>query len=194
MPVVSASVPALRDVFQALNTRMEKAVGDFRAALASIRTGRASIHLLDGVRVEYYGTEMPLSQLATVHAPDPQLITIQPYDAGALPAMEKAIRAAGLGLNPGNDGKLIRLPVPPLNEERRKELVKHLHKILEDHRTAIRNIRRDGNDGVKKLKGEKKISEDEERRAHEDIQKLTDAELEKLEASAAAKEKEILTV
>ena len=194
MPVVSASVPALRELFQNLTSRMEKAVGDFRAALASVRTGRASIHLLDGVRVEYYGTEMPLNQVATVHAPDPQLITIQPYDASTLGAIEKAIRTADLGLNPANDGKLIRLPVPPLNEERRKELVKHLHKILEDHRTAIRNIRRDGNDGVKKLKAEKKISEDEERRAHEDIQKLTDAELEKLESSAAAKEKEVLTV
>ncbi len=194
MPVVSASVPALRELFQNLTSRMEKAVGDFRAALASVRTGRASIHLLDGVRVEYYGTEMPLNQVATVHAPDAQLITIQPYDASTLGAIEKAIRAADLGLNPANDGKLIRLPVPPLNEERRKELVKHLHKILEDHRTAIRNIRRDGNDGVKKLKAEKKISEDEERRAHEDIQKLTDAELEKLESSAAAKEKEVLTV
>lgn len=194
MPVVSASVPALRELFQNLTSRMEKAVGDFRAALASVRTGRASIHLLDGVRVEYYGTEMPLNQVATVHAPDAQLITIQPYDASTLGAIEKAIRAADLGLNPANDGKLIRLPVPPLNEERRKELVKHLHKILEDHRTAIRNIRRDGNDGVKKLKAEKKISEDEERRAHEDIQKLTDAELEKLEGSAAAKEKEVLTV
>ncbi len=194
MPVVSASVPALRELFQNLTSRMEKAVGDFRAALASVRTGRASIHLLDGVRVEYYGTEMPLNQVATVHAPDAQLITIQPYDASTLGAIEKAIRAADLGLNPANDGKLIRLPVPPLNEERRKELVKHLHKVLEDHRTAIRNIRRDGNDGVKKLKAEKKISEDEERRAHEDIQKLTDAELEKLESSAAAKEKEVLTV
>ncbi len=194
MPVVSASVPALRELFQNLTSRMEKAVGDFRAALASVRTGRASIHLLDGVRVEYYGTEMPLNQVATVHAPDPQLITIQPYDASTLGAIEKAIRTADLGLNPANDGKLIRLPVPPLNEERRKELVKHLHKILEDHRTAIRNIRRDGNDGVKKLKAEKKISEDEERRAHEDIQKLTDAELEKLDSSSAAKEKEVLTV
>lgn len=194
MPAASASVPALRDVFLALNGRMEKAVGDFVSALASLRTGRASIHLLDGVRVEYYGAEMPLNQLATVHAPDPQLITLQPYDAGALAAIEKAIRAADLGLNPGNDGKLIRLPVPPLNEERRKEMVRRLHKILEDHRTAIRNVRRDGNDAVKKLKAEKKISEDEERRAHDDIQKLTDGELQKLEASAAAKEKEILTV
>ncbi|MGH9540323.1 MAG: ribosome recycling factor [Terriglobales bacterium] len=194
MAVASASVPALRDVFQTLRNRMDKAVGDFRDSLASIRTGRASVRLLDGVRVEYYGTEMPLNQLATVHAPDPQLLTVQPYDVSALANIEKAVRAADLGLNPANDGKLIRIPVPPLTEERRKELVKHLHKVLEDHRTAVRNIRRDGNDGVKKLKGEKKISEDEERRAHEDIQKLTDDELKRLEDAAAGKEKEVMTI
>ncbi|HZT73345.1 MAG TPA: ribosome recycling factor [Terriglobales bacterium] len=194
MAVASASVPALREVFQSLRTRMDKAIADFRAALGSIRTGRASIHLLDAVRVEYYGTEMPLNQLATIHAPDPQLLTVQPYDVSALGNIEKAIRAADLGLNPANDGKLIRIPVPPLTEERRRELVKHLHKVLEDHRTAVRNIRRDGNDGVKKLKSEKKISEDEERRAHEDIQKLTDDELKRLDEAAAAKEKEIMTV
>lgn len=194
MAVASASVPALRDVFQSLRTRMDKAIADFRAALGSIRTGRASIHLLDAVRVEYYGTETPLNQLATIHAPDPQLLTVQPYDVSALGNIEKAIRAADLGLNPANDGKLIRIPVPPLTEERRRDLVKHLHKVLEDHRTAVRNIRRDGNDGVKKLKGEKKISEDEERRAHEDIQKLTDDELKRLDEAAAAKEKEIMTV
>lgn len=194
MAVASASVPALRDVFQTLRSRMDKAVGDFRAALASIRTGRASIHLLDGVRVEYYGTEMPLNQLATVHAPDAQLLTVQPYDISALTNIEKAIRTADLGLNPANDGKLIRIPVPPLTEERRKDLVKHLHKVQEDHRTAVRNIRRDGNDAVKKLKGDKKISEDEERRAHEDIQKLTDEELKKLDEAGSAKEKEILTL
>ncbi len=194
MQAISASVPALRDTFQQLRTRMDKAVTDFRAALASIRTGRASVHLLDGVRVEYYGTATPLNQLATLHAPDPQLITVQPYDAAILPAIEKAIRAADLGLNPASDGKLLRLPVPALTEERRKEWVKHLHKVLEDHRTALRNIRRDGNELVKKIKAEKKISEDEERRAHDDIQKLTDDEIKQLESLAQSKEKEILTV
>jgi ribosome recycling factor len=192
--ITSANVPALKEVFHMLRTRMEKAVGDFRAGLASVRTGRASVHLLDGIKVEYYGTEMPISQVAAVHAPDPQLIAIQPYDVSILASIEKAIRTADLGLNPGNDGKLIRLPVPPLTEERRREMVKHLHKVLEDHRTAIRNIRRDGNDTVKKLKGEKKISEDEERRAHEDIQRLTDDELKRLEELAKSKEQEVLSV
>jgi len=194
MSVASAALPVFKDIFQQLQTRMDKAVSDFRGALGAMRTGRASIHLLDPVRVEYYGTEMPLNQLGTVHAPDGQLITVQPYDAGALPAIEKAIRTADLGLNPANDGKLIRIPVPPLTEERRKEMVKHLHKVLEDHRTAVRNIRRDGNDLIKKLKTDKKASEDEERRAHDDIQKLTDLELKKLDDLAAAKEKEVLQV
>ncbi len=194
MSAASASVPALRDTFQQLRSRMDKAVADFRAALATIRTGRASVHLLDGVRVEYYGTATPLNQLATLHAPDPQLITVQPYDAAILPVIEKAIRAADLGLNPANDGKLLRLPVPALTEERRKELAKHLHKVLEDHRTAMRNIRRDGNESVKRLKAEKKVSEDEERRAHDDIQKLTDDEIKQLESLAQNKEKEIMTV
>jgi ribosome recycling factor len=173
---------------------MDKSIGDFRAALASIRTGRASVHLLDAVRVEYYGTEMPLNQVATLHAPDPQLITVQPYDVSTLGTIEKAIRTADLGLNPSNDGKIIRIPVPPLNEERRKEMVKHLHKVLEDHRTAIRNIRRDGNELVKKLKSDKKISEDEERRAHEDVQKLTDDETKKLEEMGKSKEHEVMSV
>jgi len=190
----SASVPALRPVFQQLLARMEKTAGDFRDALAGIRTGRASVHLLDAVRVEYYGTEMPLNQVATVHAPDPQMITVQPFDASALAGIEKAIRAADLGLNPGNDGKLIRIPVPPLTAERRQDLVKMLHRVLEDHRTGLRNIRRDGNDAVKKIKAAKEISEDEERRAHDDIQKLTDAELAKLEQIASVKEKEVTTL
>ncbi|MGH9395116.1 MAG: ribosome recycling factor, partial [Terriglobales bacterium] len=177
MNPASASVPALRPAFQQLHARMEKTAVDFRAAVAAVRTGRASVHLLDAVRVEYYGTEMPLNQVATVHAPDPQMITVQPFDAGLLGGIEKAIRAADLGLNPGNDGKLIRIPVPPLTAERRQDLVKMLHRVLEEHRAGLRNIRRDGNDAVKKLKASKEIGEDEERRAHEDIQKLTDAEI-----------------
>jgi ribosome recycling factor len=190
----SASVPALRPVFQQLVTRMEKTAADFQAALASIRTGRASVHLLDAVRAEYYGTEMPLNQLATVHVPDPQSITVTPFDASALAAIEKAIRAADLGLNPGNDGKMIRIPIPPLTAERRQDFVKVLHRVLEEHRTALRNLRRDGNDAIKKLKSAKEIGEDEERRGHDDIQKLTDAELRKIEDLAAAKEKEITTL
>jgi len=189
-----AAIPALKDVYQQLRTRMDKAVEDFRANLAAARTGRASVHMLDTIRVNYYGSEMPLNQLSTVHAPDPQLLTVQPYDPGIMGEIEKTIRSAGLGLNPMNDGKIIRIPVPPLTEERRREMVKHLHKILEDHRTAVRNIRRDGNDAIKKATKDKKITEDEERRALEDIQKLTDDEIKKMEEMAKAKEKELLTV
>lgn len=190
----SAKVPALAPVFQQLLKRMEKTAGDFQTALAGIRTGRANVHVLDPVRVDYYGTMMPVNQLATVHAPEPQMLTVQPFDAGALPAIEKAIRTADLGLNPANDGKLIRIPIPALTAERRQDLVKNLHRVLEEHRTGLRNVRRDGNDAVKKLKTDKAISEDEERRAHEDIQKLTDGELKRLEDTAAAKEKELTTL
>ncbi|MGH9488467.1 MAG: ribosome recycling factor [Terriglobales bacterium] len=190
----SAAVPALRPVFQQLSQRMESTASDFRAALAAIRTGRASVHLLDSVRAEYYGTEMPLNQLATINAPDPQVLTVQPFDTSALPAIEKAIRTADLGLNPGNDGKLIRIPVPPLTAERRQELVKTLHKVQEEHRTGLRIIRRDGNDAVKKLKASKSIGEDEERRALDDIQKLTEAEQANIDEMAAAKEKEVSTL
>jgi len=190
----SANVAALRPLFQQLTARMEKTAEDFRAAVAAIRTGRATVHLLDPVRVEYYGTEMPLNQVATVHAPDPQMITVQPFDGSSLQAIEKAIRTADLGLNPANDGKMIRIPVPALTAERRQDLVKALHRVLEEHRTGLRNIRRDGNDALKKHKTAKEIGEDEERRAHDDIQKLTDAELAKLEDTARAKEKEITTL
>jgi ribosome recycling factor len=173
---------------------MDKAVEDFRTNLAAARTGRASVHMLDTVRVNYYGSEMPLNQIGTVHAPEPQLLTVQPYDPGVMGEIEKAIRAAGLGLNPMNDGKMIRIPIPPLTEERRKEMVKQVHKILEDHRTAIRNIRRDGNDAIKKSTKDKKITEDEERRALDEIQKLTDDEIKKMEEMSKAKEKELMTV
>lgn len=188
------AVPALRDVYTQLKTRMDKAVEDFRTNLAAARTGRASVHMLDTVRVPYYGSEMPLNQLSQVHAPDPQMLSVQPFDPSILNEIDKAIRSAGLGLNPQNDGKIIRIPVPPLTEERRREMVKHLHKILEDHRTAIRNVRRDGNDAIKKATKDKKITEDEERRATDEIQKLTDAEIKKMEEMASAKEKELMTV
>ena len=188
------SIPALKEVYTQLKSRMDKAVEDFRANLAAARTGRASVHMLDTIRVNYYGSELPLNQLATVHAPEAQLLTVQPYDPGIMGEIEKTIRSAGLGLNPMNDGKIIRIPVPPLTEERRREMVKHLHKILEDHRTAVRNIRRDGNDAIKKTTKDKKITEDEERRALEEIQKLTDDEIKKMEEMANAKEKELLTV
>src|ERR1700756_5370216 len=189
-----AAVPGLKDTYRQLKTRMEKAVADFRKEIAATRTGRASVHMLDSVSVDYYGSQMPLNQIATVHAPEPQLITVQPFDPSSLVPIEKAIRTADLGLNPMNDGKLIRVPVPPLTEERRKDMVKDLHKILEDHRTAIRNVRRDGNEAIKKAMKDKKISEDEEKKALDEVQKLTDAEIKKMEEMGAAKEKELMTV
>ena len=172
--------------------RMEKAEEDFRREVASIRTGRASVSVLDSIRVDYYGTPTPVNQVATLGVPEPQSITVQPWDPTALPNLEKAIRSSDLGLNPLNDGKILRVPIPPLSEERRKELVKHLHKVLETHRMSIRNVRRDANDAAKKLRKEKKISEDDERGTHEDIQKLTDREIEKLEQMSKTKEKEIM--
>jgi ribosome recycling factor len=189
-----AAVPGLKETYIQLKTRMDKAVDDFRKALVGTRTGRASVHMLDSVLVEAYGAQMPLNQVATVHAPEPQLITVQPYDPSQLSAIEKAIRGGELGLNPMNDGKIIRVPVPALTEERRKEMVKHLHKVLEDHRTAVRNIRRDGNDAIKKALKDKKISEDEEKRSMDEIQKLTDGEIKKMEEIGKAKEKEVMEI
>lgn len=189
-----AAVPGLKDTYVQLKTRMDKAVEDFRKALVGTRTGRASVNMLDSVIVEAYGAQMPLNQVATVHAPEPQLITVQPYDPSQLGAIEKAIRSGELGLNPMNDGKMIRVPIPALTEERRKEMVKHLHKVLEDHRTAVRNVRRDGNDAIKKAMKDKKISEDEEKRAMDEIQKLTDGEIKKMEEMCKAKEKEVMEI
>jgi len=189
-----AAVPGLKDTYVQLKSRMDRAVDDFRKALVSTRTGRASVHMLDGVTVEAYGSQMALNQVATVHAPEPQLITVQPYDPSQLSAIEKSIRSAELGLNPMNDGKVIRVPVPPLTEERRREMVKHLHKVLEDHRTAIRNIRREGNEAIKKALKDKKITEDEDKRATQEIQKLTDDEIKKMEDMCKAKEKEVMEI
>ena len=189
--------PAFKSVKEAeasVKSRMEKAVGDLQHAMATIRTGRASVSLLDHIRVDYYGTPTPINQLANLHVPEPTLITVQPWDVSQIGAIEKSIRASDLGLNPANDGKVVRIPIPPLNEERRKELVKHLHTVAEDHRVAIRNIRRDGNEAVKKLLKDKKITEDEDRRAHDEIQKMTDLYMQKLDQAAKNKEKEILEI
>ena len=186
--------PALKEVYATLKTRMDKAVEDFRREMAATRTGRANVHMLDTVSVDYYGTQMPLNQIAQIHAPEPQMITVQPFDASQLSAIEKAIRSADLGLNPMNDGKIVRVPVPALTEERRKDMVKHLHRILEEHRTAVRNIRRDGNDAIKKAMKDKKITEDDEKRSLDEIQKLTDDEIKKMEEMSKAKEKEVLEI
>src|ERR1700687_4000260 len=188
-----AAIPGLKETYIQLKTRMDKAVEDFRKAMTATRTGRANVHMLDMVSVDYYGTPTPLNQVATVHA-EPQLITVQAWDASQLQAIEKAIRSADLGLNPMNDGKIIRVPVPPLTEERRKDMVKHLHKMLEEHRTAVRNIRRDGNDAIKKATKDKKIAEDDEKRAMDEIQKLTDDEIKKMEEMSKGKEKEVMEI
>ena len=193
MASVMAGTPALKATYNEIKTRMDKSVNDFRAQLVAVRTGRASIHQLDPVHVDAYGSPMPLSQVAQIHAAD-QLITVQPFDPTLLKAIEKAITDANIGLNPQNDGKIIRLPVPPMSEERRKETVKHLNKVLEDHRTAIRNIRRDGNDAVKKAAKDKLISQDEEKRSTEEVQQLTDAEIKRIEELFKQKEKEVMTV
>jgi ribosome recycling factor len=189
-----AALPALKDTFAQLKTRMDKAVEDFRKELASQRTGRANVHMLDSIHVDAYGSQMPLSQVGNVSAPEPNLITITPWDMSLVGAIEKAIRNSDLGFNPQNDGKLIRVPVPALTEERRKDMVKHLGKVLEEHRTAVRNIRRDGNDAIKKAMKDKKISEDEERGSLEQMQKVTDDEIKKMEEMLRVKEKEVMQV
>ncbi len=184
----------VKEIQAQARTRMEKALGDLRAELAGIRTGRASVNLLDHVKVEYYGTPMPVNQVATLSVPEPNLLLIQPWDVSQMGAIEKAIRASDLGLNPMNDGKLIRVPIPPLTEERRRELVKHLHNVLEAHRVAVRNVRRDANEQTKKLLKDKKISEDEERRALDEMQKLTDDHIKKIDELGKSKEQDILKV
>ena len=186
------SFNSVKDIETNLKARMDKALSDLQHEMASIRTGRASVSILDQIRVDYYGTPTPLNQVANLHVPEPSLITIQPWDVSLIGAIEKSIRVSDLGLNPANDGKVIRLPIPPLTEERRKELVKKLHGIAEHHRVSVRNVRRDGNEAVKKLLKDKKITEDEDKRAHDEIQKLTDAYMAKVDQAAKTKEKEIL--
>lgn len=188
------SFNSVKDIEASSKSRMEKAMSDLQHAMATIRTGRASISLLDNIRVDYYGTPTPLNQIGNLHVPEPTLITVQPWDVSQIGAIEKAIRASDLGLNPANDGKLIRIPIPPLTEERRKELVKRLHAVAEDHRVAIRNIRRDANESTKKLLKDKKIAEDEERRGLDEIQKMTNGYMDKLDQAARNKEKEIIEI
>ena len=183
-----------KDVIKETKPRMESAIDDFRRKLASIRTGRAAVSLLDTVVVDYYGTPTPLNQMASVHAPEPQMLTVQPWDQTQIAAVEKAIRSADLGLNPSNDGKLVRIPIPPLTEERRKQLAKQIHDVAEDHRTAVRQVRRDANDRLKKMLKDKPISEDAERDALEEIQKLTDSYIGKIDELSKSKEQEIMSV
>jgi ribosome recycling factor len=188
------TIATTKDAMAAARTRMEKAVDDFRKEAATIRTGRANASLLENVRVDYHGTPMPLNQLGTMTVPDPTMIMISPWDPSAVPLIDKAIRTSDLGLNPTNDGKVVRVPIPSLTEERRKDLVKLLHKVLENHRTAVRNIRRDIKEAIEKLEKEKKISEDEKKRSLEELEKVSQSETNKVEALSAAKEKEILGI
>jgi ribosome recycling factor len=189
-----STIATSKDALAQAKTRMEKAVEDFRKELGSVRTGRANTALLDHVRVDYHGTPMPINQLGTLNVPDASTIVISPWDPGAVVLIDKAIRLTDLGLNPTNDGKVVRVPIPALTEDRRKDMVKHIHKVLENHRTAIRNIRRDIKEGVEKLEKEKKISEDERKRSLDELEKVTHSETKKIEDLSAAKEKEVMEI
>jgi len=194
MASAMAGMEALSGVYDGLKARMNKTVDDFRANLLSVRTGRANVHMLDGIKVDYYGTETSLNELAQIKTPEANLIVVEPFDPSVVTAIEKAIRTSQHGFNPMHDGKIIRVPIPPMTEDRRREAVKLLAGTVEDHKTSIRNIRRDGNDQVKKAAKDKLISADDEKRANEEIQQLTDAEIKRLEELFKAKEKEIMTV
>jgi len=183
-----------KDVIKDTRPRMDTVIEDFRRKLSTVRTGRAAVSLLDNVMVDYYGNMTPLNQLASVHAPEPQMLTVQPWDQSQIAAVEKAVRASDLGLNPSNDGKLVRIPIPPLTEERRKQLAKQVHDIAEDHRTAVRNVRRDANERLKKMLKNKVIAEDAERDGLEEGQRLTNTYISKIDELAKTKEQEITSV
>jgi len=188
------TIATTRDAMAAAKTRMEKAVDDFRKDLATLRTGRANTSLLDSIRVDYHGTPMPVNQLGTVTTPEPTMIVVSPWDPSAVPLIDKAIRTSDLGLNPTNDGKVVRVPIPGLTEDRRRDIVKQLHKILENHRTAVRNIRRDLKEAIEKLEKDKKISEDEKKRALDELEKVSQSETKKIEDLSATKEREIMSI
>ena len=182
----------VKEVEANARTRMDKILADLGSEVTHFRTGRASIGLLDSVRVDYYGSPVPINQVAQLHVPEPAMITVQPWDASMIREIEKSIRNSDLGLNPSNDGKLIRVPIPPLTEERRRDMAKKLSHVAEERRVGLRNVRRDANDHLKKMTKDKLISEDEERQALDSVQKLTDAQIAKADGIAKAKEKEIL--
>jgi ribosome recycling factor len=188
------TIATSKDALAQAKIRMEKAVEDFRKELSGVRTGRANVSLLDHVRVDYHGTSMPINQLGTLSVPDATMIMISPWDTSAVPMIDKAIRTTDLGLNPTNDGKVVRVPIPPLTGDRRKDLVKHIHKVLENHRTAVRNIRRDIKEAVEKLEKDKKISEDDRKRTLDELEKLTHSETKKIEDLSASKEKEVMEI
>jgi ribosome recycling factor len=188
------TIATTKDAMAQARTRMEKAVDDFRKELSTLRTGRANASLLDNIRVDYHGTPMPVNQLGTVTVPDASMIVIAPWDPSVVPLIDKAIRTSDLGLNPTNDGKVVRVPIPSLTEDRRKEMVKHMHKVLENHRTAQRNVRRDIKEAIEKLEKDKKISEDEKKRGLDELEKISHAETKKMEDLAAIKEKEVMQI
>ena len=194
MASVMAGMEALSGVYDGLKARMDKTVDDFRANLLSVRTGRASVHMLDNIKIDYYGTDTPIAQVAQVTTPEANLIIVQPWEISLVGAIEKAIRTSSQGFNPMHDGKIIRVPIPPMTEDRRKDAIKALAGVLEDHKTSIRNIRRDGNETVKKAAKDKLISADDEKRANEEIQQLTDTEIKRVEELFKAKEKELMTL
>jgi ribosome recycling factor len=184
----------LNDVYDDTRDRMQKAIESLEREFKRLRTGRASVALVDGIKIEYYGTSTPLNQLATLTIPEPRTIMIQPWDSTVVGEVEKAILKSELGLTPMNDGKIIRINIPPLTEERRRDLVKVSRKMAEDAKVAVRNIRRDANEMVKDLKKEKEISEDEQFRAQEEIQKITDELIKNIDAAYDTKEKEIMEI
>jgi ribosome recycling factor len=188
------TIATSKDALSQAKVRMEKAVEDFRKELSGIRTGRANVSLLDHIRVDYHGTPMPVNQLGTLNVPDATMIVIAPWDPGAVPLIDKAIRTSDLGLNPANDGKVVRVPIPALTEDRRKDLVKHIHKVLENHRTALRNVRRDIKEAVEKLEKEKKMSEDDRKRTLDELEKITQSETKKMEDLSALKEREVMEI
>ncbi len=193
-PSYMATNAVLKELHGDLKRRMDKAVTDFQTHLVSLRTGRANVQLLDQVRVDYYGTPTPLTQIAQVTTPEASMIIVQPWDAGLLKEIEKALRAPEHGFNPSNDGKLIRVPIPPMTEERRRSVVKQLNQELEDHKTALRNVRRDGNESLKKMAKDKKISEDEEKRAQDEVQAMLNEEIRRMEEAAQRKEADIMHI
>ncbi|HEY3132411.1 MAG TPA: ribosome recycling factor [Acidobacteriota bacterium] len=184
----------IKPILDETRGRMEKTIRDLVDNLSAVRTGRASVHLLDHVTVDYYGTPTPINQVATLHVPEPNMITVQPWDISVLAGIDKALRMSDLGINPSSDGKIIRIPIPPLTQERRQSLSKHVSKVAEDHRTAVRQIRRDSNERLKKLLKDKKISEDEEKDALEKVQNLTDKYTKQIDELALQKEQEIMQV
>jgi ribosome recycling factor len=188
------TIATTKEALAAAKARMEKAVDDFRKELATVRTGRANAGVLDGIRVDFYGTPTPVNQLGTVTVPEPTMLVISPWDPSVVPLIDKAIRASDLGLNPTNDGKVVRIPIPAPTEERRKELVKHIHRVLENHRTAVRNIRRDSKEAIDKLEKDKKISQDEQKRSLDELEKVSQAETKKIEELSALKEKEVMEI